>query len=143
MSNTSGLSPRLKQQELIGYAQGIAKYYHVKLDFTERSIKKVEAILAKVRKEYRPTANSGDDTKYDMQGIALEMGAYIVDVIERAHGEGVWERDHPAIGKETWPFTYRNLTIFPVEWCLKQIYNGKVDSVAYKYKHAFLDKLPQ
>jgi hypothetical protein len=76
-----------------------------------------------------------------MYGVALNMGAYVIAVMEHANREGAWERDDPDVGEESWPFTYGNVTVFPVEWCLKRIYDKKANGVAYKYKHVFLDGL--
>ncbi len=113
----------------------IAKEFRIKLDFSHKSIKKVERILSKVHKNYIVTKN-----ETGLKGVALALAAYIIAVIEKNISPGVWKRDHPDFGEETFPFDWEGSTIFPYGWCLKRIFDGKQDDVWAKYKAIVLSK---
>jgi hypothetical protein len=99
------------------------------LDYSVKSIQKVERILRAIHDEYCRT--DSDDGLY---GIALEFGAYLVAVIERHFGPAVWERDHPEFGKDAFPLRWRDSTLFPVEWCMKRMIDGPGDNVWSKFQ---------
>ncbi len=69
-----------------------------------------------------------------MQGIALEFAAYIVKVIEKNYACGVWKRDHPAFGPDSFPYDWEGGEIFPYGWCLKRILDGPQDDVWAKFQ---------
>ena len=107
----------------------IAKVLGFKLDYSHKSVKQVESILSRIHKEYKRT---GDDN--GLRGIALSFAAYIICVIEKNTSPGVWRRDHPQMGDETFPYEWKDATIFPYAWCMKRILDGKGDDVWSKYK---------
>ncbi len=117
------------KEQMAQNALAIAKEFGVKLDFSHKSIKRVERLLGNIHKEY--TRTKDDD---GLSGIALSFAAYIVTVIERNTSPGVWKRDHPDFGGESFPFEWRGKTIFPYGWCQKRIFDGKQDDVWAKYK---------
>jgi hypothetical protein len=122
--------------EMTQNALDIAEEFHVKLDFSHKSIKKVERILGKIHKHYVQTKD--DD---GMRGIALAFAAYIITVIEKSSSNGVWKRDYPDFGEETFPFEWEGSTLFPYGWCLKRIFDGKQDDVWAKYRAIVLPKI--
>ena len=128
--------PQELRDELLDYANQIAENYRIKLDFSHRSIKLVEKILAKVHKDYRKSQN-----EEGLSGIALEFATYIVAVIERNGEKGRWERNHPDFGEDSFPFYWKDTTLFPYAWCLKRIFDGKGDDVWAKYKTMVLQEL--
>ena len=128
-------SPKLAklQQELTDMASQVAKDMRVNLDFSHGSVKSAETILAELHVEQRRTKSTEG-----VFGIAMGFGAYIVTVIERNTEPGLWEKDHPSIGENSFPFTWRGSTIFPVGWCLKRIMDGPQDNVWIKYQQYVL-----
>jgi hypothetical protein len=128
------------QDKLTKLLLEIAEGFNISLDFSEKSIEDLDKLL-QIFYEDNKDSNADKQRKDALYGIALEAAAYIVTTIQRKYGKGEWARKHEMFREETWPFTFGNLTIFPVAWCLKQIENGKVDSVAYKYREAFLAKI--
>lgn len=124
------------KEEMTQNALAIAKEFRVRLNFSHKSIKKVERVLGKIHKHYIQTE---DDE--GLRGIALAFAAYIVTVIERNSTPGVWRRDHADFGKETFPFEWKDSTLFPYAWCLKRIFDGKQDDVWTKYKAIVLSKI--
>jgi len=134
---SSEVSAKLKS-ELLDYAMQIAEVFHIKLDYSHRSIKMVEKILAKTHKDYKKTKNPEG-----LHGVALEFAAYIIEVIETNSEKGRWERDHPDFGKDSFPYYWKGVTIFPYSWCLKRIYDGKGDNVWTKYKSLVLNKIQE
>lgn len=114
----------------------IAREFRIKLDFAHKSIKLIERVLGKIHKHY-VTTNDDDG----LSGIALAFAAYIVTVIERNSSPGVWKRDHPDFGQESFPFQWQGSTLFPYGWCMKRIVDGKQDDVWAKYKTIVLPKI--
>jgi len=134
-TNSSEVPQKLRD-ELLGYAHQIAEGYRIKLDFSHRSIKRVEKILAQIHKGYQKS-----QSEEGLFGIALEFATYIVAVIEKNSDKGRWERNHPDFGEGSFPFYWRGTTIFPHAWCLKRILDGKGDNVWAKYKTLVLKEL--
>lgn len=102
---------------------------NLKLDFSDSSISRVENFLSQLHDEYIKTGNDEG-----LHGLAIIMGFYIIEVIERNHGKGQLERNHPHYGENTFTFFWNNNTIFPVAWCQKRIFDGDADNVETKYK---------
>lgn len=124
------------KKELTGYAIEVAKEFRIELNFSHKSIKRVEKILSKIHKNFKKT---GDED--GLHGIALEFAAYIICVIEQHSSSGLWKRNHPKLGEETFPYEWNNKTIFPYGWCMKRIYDGKGDNVWSKYKAIVLSEI--
>jgi len=132
---TSGKMAEL-QPKLTDLALEVAAGQQTKLDFSHSSIRNVESILATLHvQQHKSRSTDG------VFGLALEFGAYIITVIERNTERGLWEKDHPSFGKNAFPFTWRNSTLFPVEWCLKRIVDGPEDNVWVKYERLVLANL--
>ncbi len=125
---------RLKD-ELADLAIQIAGSFRIKLDYTEKSIRKVEKVLSKIHKEYRKTKNEDG-----LQGIAAEFAFYIIKTIEKNHESGKLERDHPDFGENSFPYYWKDTTLLPYGWCLKRIFEGKQDNVWSKYKTLVMKK---
>lgn len=133
MSNQTDLEKL--QEELVGYAIQIAGSFKIKLDYSDKSIKKVEKILSKIHKDYKKSKNDEG-----LNGIALEFEFYIIKVIENNHEKGKLERNHVDFGDDTFPYYWKDSTIFPYSWCLKRIFDGKSDDIWSKYKSLILNK---
>lgn len=119
----------LLKEELAGYAEQIASEFGIKLDYSVKSVKKVEKILSTLHKEYRRT----NDDK-GLNGVALEFAAYIIKVIEKNFEPGEWNRNHPTFGPDTFPYKWYDVELFPYSWGLKRIFDGSGDDVWVKFK---------
>lgn len=121
------------RKKLIIIALQLAKDdYGVELDFSENSLKAIDDILKSLSKQLKTIPDS-EEKRLGIQGIALELAAYIIQVIENQYGEGLWERDSEEFGKETWPYRRGYITIFPVNWCLKSIESDGKEKIWKKY----------
>ena len=123
------------KNELITHAIEVGKEYNFKLDFSDQSIKKVEKILSNIHEDYKKTKNDEG-----LIGLAYMFGFYIVEVIEKNHGEGRIERNHPDFGDNSFPFYWNDGTLFPMAWCQKRIFDGDGDNVEIKYRILVLDE---
>jgi hypothetical protein len=115
--------------ELDDLALQVGEAMGVTLDHSPKSVKKVEKVLGKLHKQYRRTGK--DD---GMNGVALEFAAYIVKVIESNFEKGDLSRDHPELGKDTFPYRWKGKELFPYAWCQKRIFDGPGDDVWAKFK---------
>lgn len=107
----------------------VGKSYNINLDYSDESIKNVEFILNNIHNEYLKSKNTEG-----LRGLALIFGFYIIEVIEINHGKGRIERNHETFGENTFPFYWRESTLFPYAWCLKRIFDGESDNIEIKYK---------
>lgn len=120
---------------LVDQAINVGKNFRIKLDFSDGSVAQVDNILRLMRKDFKKTGN-----EEGLRGIALEMAAYIIVVIENTGPVGRWERDHPEIGEWTFPYYWKHSTLFPYAWCQKRIFDGEQDDVWVKYKTLVIDQ---
>lgn len=127
-------------KEGVEQALELAKDNKLKLDFTDKSIKTVEKILAECHREYR---KSKDEDGF--HGLAMMFGAYIGEVVKRKGLGGRWEKDHPDFGENAFPFYWRDDedVLFPCAWCAKRIFDGEGDDVSFKYKALVLEALKE
>lgn len=124
------------KKELVDLSLKVGAHYNVDLDFSVESVKEVENILSKISEEYKRTKN-----EEGLSGLALEMAAYIIAVIEKNITVGTWERDSKEFGKETFPYDLGGGDIiFPYAWCLKRIYDGEGENVWSKFEALVLVK---
>jgi len=124
------------KKELVRLSLKIADYYEINLDFSIESIKYVEDILSRISDEYHKNKNNEG-----IQGIALELAAYIIAVIEKNVVIGKWERNSKEFGKDVFPYNLgAGNIIFPYIWCQKRIYDGDSENVWMKFKALVLDK---
>ena len=121
--------------DLVKLAIEGGKDWDKNLDFSEDSLKDLSYILNQLHAEYNE-----DPEMEGLMGLCYNYGFYIIAVIEKHISEGVVLPNHPEFGEATFPFTVKDMTLFPVIWCLKQIENGKQDDVYIKYK-AFKEQL--
>ena len=128
--------PAVLRDKLAAFAVDIAAADEVRLDYSPRSIRKVEKILGKVHAGFK---KSGDED--GLNGVAFNFAAYIIKVIESNYTAGVWARDHPQLGEETFPYNWQGQTLFPVAWCQKRIFDGKADNVWKKFKTLVLKNI--
>lgn len=123
-------------QTMNSKALEVAKIFKIDLDYSDASIEQVEKILGKVHKGYK---KSKDDE--GLRGVALFFAAYIGEVIRKKGFGGTWERHHPEIGDDTFPFHWREGVLFLYGWCQKRIFDGKQDDVWFKYRCTVLNNL--
>lgn len=117
------------KRKLSALAMDIAEAFGIDLDHSLSSVEHVEEILGQLHDEYQKTGN--DD---GLAGVALECGAYIIEVIERNYESGTWKRDHGQFGNDSFPYEWRGSTIFPYGWCMKRIFDGPGDDVWVKFQ---------
>ena len=129
-------SPELIEikNNLIAHAIEVGKENNITLDFSDASIKDVETILSLLNKDFEKTKNDEG-----LHGLAYMFGFYIIEVIEKNHGKGWIERDHPDFGENVFPFYWNGETLFPLAWCQKRIFDGDADNVELKYQILILD----
>lgn len=135
--NSQTTSSDLKEikSEMIDYALEVGKIFEMELDFSDESIKKVEKILSEIHEEYKRTKNDEG-----LNGIAIQFGFYIMEVIKRNHGKAWVERNHQSFGENSFPFYWNGATLFPIGWCQKRIFDGNDDNVWIKYQIVVIEK---
>jgi hypothetical protein len=112
------------------------KAFNIELDYNDESVKQIEKILGKIHKDYKRTKN-----EEGLRGLALFFAAFIGEVIRRKGFGGKWQRHHPVIGDDTFPFQWRGKTLFLYAWCFKRIIEGKQDDVWIKYQTLVLNDI--
>ena len=122
------------QKQAVNQAVEIGKDYNFTLNFTDASIKNVETILADIHNEYK---KSKDDK--GLNGLAFIFGFYVIEVIEKNHGKGRMEQDDPEFGENSFPYYWKDATLFPIAWCQKRIFDGDGDDISFKYQVAVLN----
>jgi hypothetical protein len=124
VGSTEELIQRLADQAIdIAKEDGITG-----LDYSEKSIQKVEQILGQLHEEHRRTkAETG------IQGLASAFGAYVGECIRRNNPCAKWERDHPTMGDKSYPLHWQGGEVFPMAWCYRRIINGSEDNVWHKF----------
>jgi hypothetical protein len=131
----------MKEEELVTARPTLVKLatqiasedYGIELDFSEASLGEVDRILLDLHKQ-SSSLPDGETKLQGLQGIALEMAAYVVEIIEAKYGKGVWKRNSKEFGVDSWPYSHNDITIFPVAWCMKCIVNGSSDRPTDKYR---------
>jgi hypothetical protein len=121
-------------EQLISYAcdQAIAeaqKYDGITLDYSIDSLKNVDTILGRVHDLYVKNPSS-----VHVQGISLEYGAYVGEVIRRNEPGAYWTKDSQIVGEKSYPLRWSNGESYPLAWCSKRIINGDEDLIWIKYK---------
>src|SRR5579859_2498377 len=89
---TSSLHMQEAQRQMVASALDLAKDYGVTLDYSEASIVDVNEVLMQLHNSFMQDARKESHT-YALMGLAITFGAYIIEVIERAHSEGEWSVD--------------------------------------------------
>ena len=120
-------------EQLISYACDHAvaeaeQYDGIKLDYSIDSIKKVDTILGRVHDLYVKNPSS-----VQVQGIALEYGAYVGEVIRRNEPGTYWTRDSQIAGEKSFPLHWKSTENYPLGWCSRRIVNGNDDLIWIKY----------
>lgn len=124
------------KKELVAISLKVGSHYNIDLDFSIESVKDVEKILSQLSADYKKTKD-----KEGLNGLALELAAYIIEVIEKNITVGTWERDSLEFGKEVFPYDLGDGNIiFPYQWCLKRIYDGEGENVWIKFNSLVLKK---
>jgi hypothetical protein len=109
-------------QEVVGFAKTTFK---VKLDFSEKSIKEVEKILAALYESITPENKPTDN---QLQSAAMLWGSYIGEVIRRNYG-GEWQKTSAGI-----IFKIANAELYPLDKVYKRLTNGVEDNIEFYYE---------
>jgi len=118
--------------QFISYASDAAvadakRFDGMDLDYSVDSIKSVDAILSRVHDSY-----ARDPESVHVNGISIEYGAYVGEVIRRSEPGAYWTKDS-ALGEKIYPLHWGTDEAFPIAWCSKRIINGDEDSISFKY----------
>jgi hypothetical protein len=103
------------------------KFDGVNLDYSVGSIKSVDTILGRMHDSY--VRNPGS---VHLNGISIEYGAYVGEVIRRSEPNAYWTKDSE-LGEKIYPLHWGADEAFPIAWCSKRIINGDEDSIWFKY----------
>lgn len=124
------------KKELIELSLKVGEHYRVKFDFSIDSIKQVEDILRQINSEY-----SRNQQTEGLNGLTLELAAYIIAVIEKNITIGTWQRNSVEFGKDIFPYDLGGGNIiYPYQWCQKRIYDGESENVWTKFEALVLNK---
>jgi len=123
-----------KMSRLSNAAISDAKNNHnYNLDMSERSLEFVNLILQKLHNQ-----NTGDT-----QNQSMMYGAYIGMVMLKLYNDGVWLKNHPSIGRKTYPVKFSNEQYaLPVMWAREHLSYGEDNNILYKFisfKHSHKD----
>jgi len=138
MNNNFITDSELKKQqaELTNLALKLADVAQVNLDYSIDSIQNVDKILDQIHAQYLSEKN-----EEGVRGMALELAAYIITVIEKHIKIGKWSRNSVEMGKETFPYEItKGEFIFPYAWCLKYIIEGQKEGVWSKFESLVISK---
>src|SRR5262249_9432961 len=94
-------------QEGVAQTLELAKKNGIALDFSDESINEVEKFLGECHKEYKKA-----ESEEGFHGLAMMLGAYIGEVIRQKGFGGTWARNHPEMGEDSFPFYWRDQTLF-------------------------------
>jgi hypothetical protein len=97
-----------------------------KLDFSEPTIGAVEAILNGFWQE-------SDNSDELIAKIALLFGSYIGEVIRKCYPQATWTSGSLTPDALSPALVVGDITLYPLSWCYKRLYNGPSDSVVDKY----------
>ncbi|PTY00842.1 hypothetical protein DB346_14630 [Verrucomicrobia bacterium LW23] len=112
-----------------GRAVSAAATQGVTLNYSVESFDKLEQLLGKLHDRY---AASGDET--GLVDTALQYAAYVVTVLEKNYGKGVWSDEDPHHAESSYGFHLQGITIFPVGLCLKRIIDGPKEDIAARLR---------
>lgn len=132
-------SPELQraQQAMLEYAEQLAKLHGVELDYGIASLANVDKILFDMfNSDVEGKRKISAALKNSLYGIALTLGCYIIEVIERNYGAGTWRKTIDAAGREQLPYTYEDTEIMPVGWCLYALYHGASDNIQLQFQQS-------
>ena len=125
--NTSTYPLAELRDQLATHALEIGAAFGSPLNYSIRSVKKVEKILGKLEHDY-----SRRPDKSGLAGNSLQF--------EANFDSGRWERNHPELGEGVFPYFWRDKVIFPCAWCEKRIIDGSGDNVWTKFRVLVLDE---
>jgi uncharacterized protein (DUF2141 family) len=117
------------QKEGAALAVACAKAYHIKLDYSDASLKKVDQLLVLFGKEYLATKNSSN-----FENFALTFGLYVIEVLERNHGKGYLDRKLLGLEADNFPFYWNGQLLFPCVWCFNRIFKKDSPTIWELYK---------
>lgn len=123
------------QASMLGYAEEIANLNDATLDYTDESMKTLDAMLPHITKEHHDAGFTTQEeimSQESAHGIAEALGFYIAECIERNHGAGEWIKDPEG---HNWPLfkVHEHLVVTPIDWVMKKIINPDEYSLANVY----------
>ena len=130
------------QDRMQKYAKEIAANMNAELSYGPDSMVVIDKIIDKLAKELTAEKIPSFDTENPSavaQGYVETFGCYIVEVIERNYGKGIWD-DHDEHGP-VFKFTLNNGTvIYPMQWCAKKLANPSSYSIHEVYEQFVVNK---
>lgn len=142
-------SPQLldSYRDMLDQVDDLARANHLRLDYSPGSINQIDELLTGLHQEYQDAHDNSDDMLESMHGLALILGAYVIETVERRHGSGTWRLNAPEAGEPDLPYdlpyTHSEQTIVPVEWCFNRLIDGgHAGSVTVAYQR-FMDRLEE
>lgn len=127
-------------QAMQKHAMDLAELNGKQLDYSVDSLENVDTILYKIYNKHVRGSKMSEQLDYELYGIALSLGCYIMEIIERNYGTGTWRRVIDAEGKERLPYAYENVEIMPIGWCVYALHHGSKRNIRDQFI-AFLDRL--
>lgn len=126
------------QKSMLKYAEELAANDGTTLDYSNKSIQKLDKLLGKIAKELREAGISRVEqfeTDESAQGIAEIAGCYIVECIERNQQIGTWLEYDPQTGDKVYCFkTGQGAVIYPLDWVMKKLIDPRGYSLIATYK---------
>lgn len=126
---------------MLSFADEIANNNDTDLDFTDTSIKELDAMISAISVEF---SEEGIRTQQDfinsegVRGISEALACYLVECIERNYVKGVWIED-PKNGP--WPiFIFKNKKeLYPFDWVMRKFIEPDNFSLAQVYTQSIDD----
>lgn len=127
-------------QSMQKHAMELAEHNDKQLDYSVDSLGAVDAILYKIYSNDVQGHKVSEQLDYELYGIALSLGCYVVEVIERNFGAGTWRRAVDAEGREQLPYTYEGVEIMPIGWCVYALHHGSKKNIRSQF-NTFLKRI--
>lgn len=129
------------QQKLLKPTLEEAKNYGHSLDYSINSLSIIDNILNNLHLEYQNDENiEKGENQEAYSGLAMCYAAYIIEVIERAHGKGELRRTDPTNEDVVFALYIDKKLIFPYNWVIKKIIDGGSDNIFRTYSMITFNK---
>lgn len=128
--------PQATIQSMLEFAKKLGKDHGFKTDYSDQSIKKIDAYLNDLSKEVLSDPRFDDEA---LSGIALSLGIYIGEALRKEidHITLLWKYGIPTTGGDPVAYLFfEGNEVYPVDWVAKQIAHGKRESVLSKFETA-------
>ncbi len=94
------------------------------LNMNENSLESVNLILQKHHNQ----------NTLDTKNLSMMYGTYIGMIMIKLYNDGDWLKNHPSIGRKTYPIKFSNGNYaLPVIWARDHLSNGEDSNILYKF----------